>query len=87
MNYYPSIESIPKFPNSNKIPPRCTECGGTGKIQVTGTKYCDRCAGTGRNMKSNCYSAPCIAGCDRGKVVYISREYHSRCNGTGYLPY
>ena len=60
-------------------------CRGAKKMLVMGEENCINCAGTGRNIKSNCWSQPCLRRCNNGRVAYCRHEVCNHCNGAGTM--
>ena len=65
----------------------CPYCRGTRKTQYIGEEKCKSCIGTGRVLRSNCWSFPCLTCNGKGIVAYCRYERCHHCNGTGTLCY
>lgn len=69
----------------NRVP--CGSCNGQGSINTMGEETCPRCAGTGRDNKSDLWSEPCLQCNGRGKVYYCRHVPCRSCRGSGYTQY
>lgn len=71
--------------NQNQKP--CPYCNGKGSCLAMGEELCPRCAGTGRDTKSDCWSEPCLQCNGKGKVTYCRQMPCVSCRGTGTAMY
>lgn len=59
----------------------CPKCRGIGKYMAMGQEPCDKCAGTGKDPKSNLWAKACIKCNSMGKIAsckYIDCDF---CRG------
>ncbi len=62
---------------------RCPICDGTGRSTFMGEETCGKCAGSGRDVKSNLWNQPCRKCNGRGRVPTGGYQKCRHCGGTG----
>jgi DnaJ-class molecular chaperone len=69
----------------------CLRCGGRGKFQTIGTRNCNQCMGTGRDLTTNVINSPFNPYCKkcngRRTESYYEWKTCNHCNGRGYKIY
>jgi DnaJ-class molecular chaperone len=65
------------------MPRTCRTCNGKGYYSVIGEEPCSKCAGSGRNTRSNCWAQYCTKCNGKGRVPYARNLRCRDCGGTG----